>query len=175
MKNQKIDLDTLVNDRDAIIDILNYESDIGCVLISINYLELCVRYLILDKFNNDTSEIDLIFEVNGSLKTYYNKVLLANKLGLLETNSHDDLKKMGEIRNLFAHNHKGLSFSNEIIAGKCNELISCRKSLPPRIFENDDISEDSIDQNSKSKFIHTFLNIVDDMLVDGLLSRILKM
>lgn len=175
MINKNFDLDGLLNDRDNIIEMLNKETDIGCVLISINYLELCIRYLILDKFKEDTSEIDIIFELNGSLKTYYNKFHLANKLGLLKIGFSDDLRILGEIRNLFAHSHKGLSFKDEIIVSKCNELMSCRNSLTPFELKTDDTSEDVIYQNSKSKFILTFLNIIDDILAGGLLSRIMKM
>lgn len=170
----KIDLDTLVNEHDAVIKILNDETDIGCVLISINYLELCIRYLIMDKFIKEPQKTEIIFDSFGSLSTYKNKLILANNLDLLDKNDYDDMLRLGEIRNLFAHSHKALSFDNEAIVEKCNSLNSCKKSLPPYYFNIAEITDESKYENSKSKFVHTFLNIANDILAGGLLSRILN-
>ena len=174
MRNLNIDFETLINEHDAVIEILNNETDIGCVLISLNYLELCIRYLIIDKFVKEPSKIEIIFDSFGSLSTYKNKLILANNLDLLDKNDFEDMSKLGEIRNLFAHSHKALSFNNEGVVEKCNALNSCKKSLPPFYFNQKELTDEMKYEYSKSKFIHTFINIVNDILASGLLSRILN-
>lgn len=174
MKNKKIDLDTLLNDHSSVIEMLNNETDMGCVLISLNYLELCVRYLLMDEFLKNPSKIEILFDTFGSLSTYKNKVVLAKDLELLKKDDYDDLVKLGEVRNLFAHSHKALSFNDKVIFEKCNSLKSCKKSLPPYYFQKNEITKKMKYEISKSKFVHTFLNISNDILADGLLSRILN-
>ena len=174
MKNIKIDLDTLLNERSSVIQILNEETDIGCVLISLNYLELCVRHLIMDEFINNPSRVEIIFDSFGSLSTYKNKVKLAKDLELLQKDDLEDLSKLGEIRNKFAHSHKALSFNDQIIVEKCNSLKNCKKSLPSFYFKEKDLTDEKIYEYTKSKFVHTFINIANDILADGLLSRILN-
>ena len=50
----QIDLDSLLNDENEVKQILYNETDKGCVLISLNYLELCVQYLISSKLIEDS-------------------------------------------------------------------------------------------------------------------------
>jgi len=169
----KIDLNTLVNDREMFIKALYDETDIGCVLISLNYLELCLRYLITDYFSKNPSKIDKIFEVYGSLNTYMNKLELAKKLNLLTKNNYEDMKRLGQIRNKFAHSHKAVRFNDKNIIKMCNELKSCNNSLPPHMLKLDNLTREETYKHTKLRFIDTIINITNEILVGGLLSRIL--
>ena len=169
--DMKIDLDTLINEKEYVDKFLYNESDIGCVLISLNYLELCLRYLITDHFINYPQNTEEIFDFFGSLSNYSGKVKFAKNMELINQETQKDLLKLGEIRNLYAHSYRALSFDNEKIIQKCNELVSCRDSLPPFYFENNISSEEKYEY-SKLKFIHTCTNIINDILAGGLISRI---
>ena len=113
------------------------------------------------------AEIKKVFDIStGSLGIYANKIKFAKRLELIENDIFNDLKTMGEIRNLFAHSHKSLSFNDNKIIDKCDKLISCKKSLPPDVINSTNNSIDVMYQNTKQKFIHSFFNIAKLLMKD---------
>lgn len=166
-----MDLDTLFNDRKELINVLNNESDIGCILVTVSFLDKCLMILLKDIFIKSSNTVENILEPDGLLGEYSSKAKLCYCLSLIDKKKYSDLIKIAEVRNLFAHSHILLSFNNSIIQNKCNELKAWEDPFSEEYLN-------SISQNmndiARQKFIHTAINIINNLMADGYLNRITK-
>ena len=101
---------------------LDQESPRGAVIISVAYFDKQLQELLKSHFEKNISTINEIFNCRESLRSFYAKLELANKLNLIENDIYKDLGIINEIRNIFAHQIFDTSFENEKIIEKCNKL-----------------------------------------------------
>lgn len=64
-----------------------------------------------------------VFDYTGALGTFANRINMCFLLGLISKDMFDDLNKVRDIRNCYAHNIFVPDFENDEIKNKCNSLI----------------------------------------------------
>jgi len=172
---KKNNLNTLFNDHNKLIEVLNNGSDIACILIGLNFIEQCLTIVLKNRLRKSKTTTDILKPDKGFLGNYINKVRLAYVLKLIDKNIYKDLCKIAEIRNEFAHNHNLLTFSDPEIIKKCEELILWKKSLPPYFQEPSKVQNLYSDNDiAKMKFCKVISNLVNDFLSSSVLSEDLK-
>lgn len=173
MKFEQIDFDSLFRDREMIINFFNKESDFGCVLVATQFIDQCLRYMTRYELEINTELIDNLFiKSYGSLTNFSSKIKLARDLDIINNEIESDLKKIGEIRNLFAHSFRLKTFSDDSILEKCLELKYCNKSRP--LSPKFEISKSTIEEKQnegKTRFIHSVINIINELLGKSLISE----
>jgi hypothetical protein len=101
---------------------LDLESDLGCALLAIFFLEKELKVL-LKKCLVDTPEVDeKIFSFNGPLGTFSSKIEMGFSLGKISKTLKDELNLLRKIRNDFGHNPKQIDFNTHPINERCNSL-----------------------------------------------------
>ena len=166
-----MDLDTLFNDREKLVAVLNDESDIGCILVTVSFLDKCLMLLLKETFIKSSKTAKDILEPDGLLGEYSSKTKLSYCLSLIDKKKYSDLNKIAEIRNLFAHSHILLTFDDSTIQEKCNELKGWEDSLPEGYFDTVYQEPNVI---ARLKFTHTASNIINDLIAHGYLKRTFK-
>jgi DNA-binding MltR family transcriptional regulator len=121
-KTRPIPVDLLNDEGRDLYEAINQESALPCVLISVGYIEQCLATL-LHKFCIEGKTADELFDhENGVLKDLYSRAKVAYCLGLVGKELFNNLKNMGTIRNLFAHSHLAIDFSDPKVSGLCSAL-----------------------------------------------------
>ncbi|GAB6096123.1 hypothetical protein JCM14469_23760 [Desulfatiferula olefinivorans] len=113
---------------------LDLESDRGCALLAISFLEEELKIL-LKKCLVDTPEVDeKIFSFNGPLGTFSSKIEMVFLLGKISKTIKDELNLLRKIRNDFGHNPKPIHFNTHPINERCNSLKGSwkKQSSSPR-------------------------------------------
>lgn len=101
---------------------LNQESDRGCALMAAAYLDERLADLLKSYFVDNNKIINKMFDFNGPFGTFSSRIDSAYALGLLPENVRKDIHLVRKIRNDFAHVSKPITFNDEPIASRCNEL-----------------------------------------------------
>lgn len=101
---------------------LDLESDRGCALLAISFLEEELKML-LKKCLVDTPEVDeKIFSFNGPLGTFSSKIEIAFSLGKISKTIKDELNLLRKIRNHFGHSPTPIDFNTHPINERCKSL-----------------------------------------------------
>jgi hypothetical protein len=101
---------------------LNQESDRGCALMAAAYLDERLGDLLKSFFVHNDKVINKMFDFNGPFGTFSSRIDSAYALGLLPENVRKDIHLVRKIRNDFAHVSKPITFNDEPMASRCNEL-----------------------------------------------------
>lgn len=100
---------------------INHESPLPCVLISVSYIEKCLAALLAKIFiEGDTS--NKMLHHTGMIGELNSRAKLAYCLGIIDKAIFNNLTRIGEIRNVFAHSHLSLTFDDPEIALLCKAL-----------------------------------------------------
>lgn len=91
------------------------------VLVSVSVLENAVVTL-LHKVMIKDDVVEGLFDIDGDLSSSSKCIRMAYCLGLIDKDTHDALKLIARIRNLFAHSVRHLDFENKDVAELCKEL-----------------------------------------------------
>ena len=166
-----MDLDKLFFDREKLIEVLNKESDIGCILVASSFLDKCLTMLLKNTFIKNSNTVSNLFKLDGLLNNYSSKAKLCYSLSLIDKRKYNDLIKIAEIRNLPAHSHILIDFSDTTIQNHCNELKHWEDSLTTEYLK---LFSDNLNTLARLKFTDTTINIINEILADGYLKRILK-
>lgn len=88
--------------RSMLADFKGIKDTRGLILVLHLYVEWWLNELIKKYFKNS----DVILDENplNNLKSFYNKLMLLNSIGILEGDVFEDIKTVNRIRNIFAHN-----------------------------------------------------------------------
>jgi hypothetical protein len=116
-------VDQLSAESKALYDAINDERELTCVLIASSYLDQCVASL-LERFliSGDTTKA-LLAANGGALGNFSDRTDAAYCLGLIPKGIYQNLRKVAEIRNRFAHSYLSLSFDDPEIINLCHSLI----------------------------------------------------
>lgn len=106
---------------------LNKESDRGCSLLSVSFLDLQIEKVLKRKLIGNKKHLNKIFDFNGALGTLSNKLDLSYSLGLISKTEYEDITIIRKIRNDFAHSYHNIDFDSP----KIISLIK-RLNLNPR-------------------------------------------
>ncbi len=119
-------LEELSEDTQKVYDVLNQESDIACVLIGTSYLADLLASTIKVNFIETSVSEKILDPQRGAVSGFTTRADLAYCLGIIGKSAYQDLIKMAEIRNLFAHKHLVLDFGDTPISETCEKLKAWR-------------------------------------------------
>lgn len=121
-------IEALSKDARRFYDVINKESDLACVIVGGSYLEAILDNLIASRFRACDLTETIVGE-HGS--TFWGRIELAYALDLIDGNAREDLQRLREIRNRFAHSHLQLTFADPELQSMCEELQGWRISGAP--------------------------------------------
>ncbi len=152
MKHWKpINLEKLSGDTKKVYEILNFESDLACVLIGTTYLSELFANIIEVSFIKTSITGKILDPRSGALGQFATRTDLAYCLGLINKNVYQDLGIIGEIRNVLAHKHLSLDFNDKIVKEKCEKLKAWRM-LPAKGEKSTVISQEEIRIQARNQF-----------------------
>lgn len=111
------------------------ESDRGCALAAIAYLDEAITALLRARMVQKKSNIDALLDQGRPASSFSTKIRLAFAMGLISEDVFHDLNILRSIRNKFAHLHGPLSFNDPSIADQCGSLLVSMprfRKRPPR-------------------------------------------
>jgi len=113
-----------LQDYEGFLKEIKIDSDRAKAILAGVYLEQCLA-LLLENFLIDDPFIskDLFDSVTGPLNTFNQKTKLAYYLGLISEQEYKDLNVIRDIRNDFAHGMHGITFEDQSIKDKCENLL----------------------------------------------------
>src|SRR5262245_14808199 len=121
-KSPKLNKEKLEQLAPEFFQLLIQESDMPRVLIAVGYLDQWVAS-ILSKFFVSGETSNAILSDRGMLGSFSARTDLAYCLGLIPKEMYQNLRKVGEIRNRFAHHHLTLTFEDAAAAKLCDDLV----------------------------------------------------
>lgn len=102
-----------------VIEYLQKESDRGCALVSVAFLDDVLRRLLLESLREGKTTKELL---KGELATIDSRMKMAYVLGHIDRNEYNNLKIICRIRNKFAHFYDEIDFKEDKISKLCQEL-----------------------------------------------------
>lgn len=159
-----VTISNLLKDVKTVSKQLLHESNIGGVLLSTSFIDSCLfsllkAYLLQSKVTNK-----LLTQGGGTLGTYSSKCDIAYCLRLINKETYSDLIKIGEIRNIFAHNHLVTNFSSDHISKCCNSLKAPKYYLDANLEQDNYNDLQLYYSDPKNQFIYTVSSISDLIL-----------
>ena len=112
----------LSEEMQSLFDVINNESDLACVLIGASYLDQALAALLTQYFIESGSVSMLLDPPKGALSTYASRYTLAYCLGLIPKQIFQNLEVIGSIRNIFAHSHLHVKFTNPEVVELVDQL-----------------------------------------------------
>ena len=108
------------------------ENDRALGIVGGAFLDSLLENILIEFMVDDEKEVDGLLRYDQPMGTYSGRIRAAYCLGLLRKTVRDDLRLVGKIRNMFAHDLSA-SFSAEPIRTWCNSLRWHRESYmqPP--------------------------------------------
>lgn len=108
--------------EESVRAMLKDQSDTVCVLLAASFLEQTLASLLERFFIEGTTSNGLLNPPRGALRSFRDRASVSYCLGLIPKSLYQNLCKVGEIRNEFAHSYLSLSFNDPQIAGMVREL-----------------------------------------------------
>lgn len=125
-KSENGKAETQADWADKITRSLIHESDRGCILIGVALLDEALVENLRLAFRKDPAVqkkfIDPLFESNGPLNSFSNRISLAYALGLISADVRDDLNTLRRLRNEVAHLYGPTSFQEHGIRSRVSSL-----------------------------------------------------
>ncbi|MFH0881888.1 MAG: hypothetical protein V2A56_02805 [bacterium] len=118
-------MEDLSHDSKLLLDALNREDDLACVLIATSYIDKILIKLLKSCFLKGSTSIEVLGDEKnkfGFIDTYIKKIKLSYCLGILEKGLFVNLDIIGQIRNIMAHDIQYTSFNDDMISKLCLKL-----------------------------------------------------
>lgn len=109
-------------DFQGFLDEFQTESDRAAAVLGAAYLSESLRQMIATTLVDDDKLLDGLLEPCSALGNLWSRTQAAYSMGLISEDEYDDLNKIREIRNRFAHDLQGLRFSDKWAKDKCTSL-----------------------------------------------------
>ena len=117
-----LDLNNLPTEINDFFKILNSGTDLACVLIGTNFLDVSLHDILSLTLKKSETTKKILNHSNGFLGTFRSRSELSYCMDLIDKEIFQDLIKISEIRNEVAHSHILRVFQNDEIIKKCDEL-----------------------------------------------------
>ncbi|MBS1624314.1 MAG: hypothetical protein JST83_09865 [Bacteroidetes bacterium] len=98
------------------------ESDRGCSLLSVSYLDCLLEDLLKAKMLGSQKHVNGLFELNGPLATLSSRILISYSLGIISKYEMEDFQIVRKIRNEFGHSFEIIDFESSKIKSYCNNF-----------------------------------------------------
>ena len=116
-------MEQLSEDTRHLMDVLNSEADLACVVVGAAFLDAALKTLLSEKLLKSSGVTEkLLDDRGGVLGTFSARADLAYCLGIVRKHHYNDLCVVMEIRNHFAHKHLQLAFDDVAVREKCDRL-----------------------------------------------------
>lgn len=120
----------------AFFNSLRSESDRGCVLVAAAFLDESLESLLRSKMLREPKErkacVDPLFATMAPLSTYWAKTQCLRALEIIEQWEYEDLHRIRELRNHFAHSYDEVSFSDPKASNMARQLEAAKRRLRAR-------------------------------------------
>lgn len=143
-------LKELSEDSYEVYHILDDESDLACVLIGTSYLGELLATALKNSFIKSKVSERILHPNTGILGGFAARADIAYCIDIIDKNNYQDLLKIAEIRNQFAHKHHIVDFNNNIIQSYCEELKSCLLLFPYK--KDPDLSAEDLRYRARNQF-----------------------
>jgi DNA-binding MltR family transcriptional regulator len=114
--------ESLLADTQKLFDVMNSASDLAVAIVAHSYLDASLGCLLRHRFVDSDAARDLLDDMNGQLSSFGARCRAARALGLISALWYADLRKLGKIRNRFAHHYLALDFGDKQIGTLCDSL-----------------------------------------------------
>ena len=115
-------------------EFLREESDRSVAILGAVFLDEYLKELIASFLVDDSKKVhDLLEGSLAPLGTFGSRIGAAYCMGLISQDAYHDLHIVREIRNKFAHELHGLSFSDTWVKNRCAELWLANKKKAPLV------------------------------------------
>ncbi|MEO7494793.1 MAG: MltR family transcriptional regulator, partial [Massilia sp.] len=102
---------------------LREESDRGCALFAVAYLDDALAKLLKTRFVDGPNMDEDLFGAQAPMSTFSSRIKIAFYLGKIEAHRKSNLDTLRKIRNYFAHHANVVNFHDQNIRDRCNNLI----------------------------------------------------
>jgi DNA-binding MltR family transcriptional regulator len=141
----------LTEDSQAFYQAINDEAPLPCALISVAFLEKAVTAILAGFFVQcDTAKT--VLGENGFLGEFSRCADVAYCLGLVSNGALKNLKRVGKIRNLFAHSHQLIDFNDHEVREHCAQLTFPKISQAIAVGGEKPTFLDDFGKNPRSRF-----------------------
>jgi DNA-binding MltR family transcriptional regulator len=125
-QNNPLTDEEILQDYDKYFGSLSEESDRGCVLVAVTVLDRHLEMLIRAEFSQDAKVmkhvINPLFKGQGPLASFWSKTQLAYSLDLIPEWMYEDLERIRELRNEFAHKYEAADFDDPAVVRLTEKL-----------------------------------------------------
>ncbi len=125
MKKKPPEVDQLSAEIQQVFDALNEQPDLACVIAGAAFLDAGLESILRAHFRSHRIGNNLL-RPDGPLGSFAARADLAYCLGLASKDHYEDLRRIAEIRNAFAHNHLQLTFGDARVQEMCSNLREWR-------------------------------------------------
>jgi len=158
-------VENLSEDTSKFFDVLNESNDLAVVLVAASYIDASLAAL-LYRFFIESSVSDKLLDVQGgALGSFTSRCDAAYALALINKPMYQDLIKIAEIRNEFAHYHLALDFQAPNVSRLCGDLRYVNSLFGTT---NDQNPFEKIMTKTRDRFVITVVMISQRLLVNGL-------
>ena len=157
-----LDLKNLSEETKRFLEILNSGTDLACVLIGTNFLDVCLHDMLSLSLKKGETTNQILNHNKGFIGSFRNRSDLCYCMDLIDKKIYQDLIKISEIRNEVAHSHIMSVFQKENISKRCDELNYWKilnSNYTRRLFESN--SNKAI----RNKFVFSILIIGEKLLL----------
>ena len=120
----------------AFLDTIKGESDRGCVLVAAAFLEEALELVLRSKMKSDPmvvkQSVDPLLAGIGPLRTFWARTELCRALDFLADWEYEDLSRIRELRNLFAHSYERADFDDPRVVDIVMNLNAFGERMVPR-------------------------------------------
>ena len=146
-----------------VIQAFNHENDFTLCLIGISFLEACLKDVLLRKLRK-SSVTDELLSHRGALGSVITKAQLAYTMEFIDKKEYQDILKLSEIRNEFAHIHIQRDFNHKNIKNKCNDLHLPTLLPTEQMNESSKGAVDQLLNKAKIRFSMSVITICNKLL-----------
>jgi len=138
---------------------LKGESDRGCVLVAAAFLDEALELLLRSRMRSEPKvvkqSIDPLLTGIGPLKSFWARTELCRALDLLTEWEYEDLKKIRDLRNLFAHSYEQADFDDPRVVEMSLQLHTFGSRTVPKgaLLKRTDIKEARLRFTSEASFV----------------------
>jgi DNA-binding MltR family transcriptional regulator len=155
-------LETLDQEIKDFHEIINHGTDIACVLIGTNFLDVSLHDILSLSLKKGDTTKKILNHNNGFIGSFRSRTELCYCMNLIDIRIFQDLIKISEIRNEIAHSHILKVFDNQYVIRKCDELSYWRIfniGFLKKLFNSD------FDVTTRNKFVFSTLIISQILLL----------
>jgi mannitol operon repressor len=142
-KKTQIEMLTKSKDFQGFFDEMRGESDRSAAIIGAAFLDEHLKQLLTNYLVDDGKEVTLFLSSESPLGSFGARIRAAYCMGLISKEYFDGLKIIKEIRNAFAHQLHGRSFTDSDIVEACKRLQALMPIKPRFIHSPREMFESS--------------------------------